>query len=40
MNVNEVFPVVVFTGVYLYRMEAFSGGKAIFQDARKLIMLK
>ena len=28
------------TGVYLYRMEAFSGGKAIFQDARKLIMLK
>ena len=28
------------TGVYLYRMEAFSGGKVIFQDARKLIMLK
>jgi hypothetical protein len=28
------------TGVYLYRMEAFNGGKAIFQDARKLIMLK
>ena len=28
------------TGVYFYRMEAFSGGKAIFQDARKLIMLK
>ena len=28
------------TGVYLYRMEAFSSGKAIFQDARKLIMLK
>jgi flagellar hook assembly protein FlgD len=28
------------TGVYFYRMEAFSGGKTIFQDARKLIMLK
>jgi len=28
------------TGVYFYRMEALSGGKALFQDARKLIMLK
>tara|TARA_B100000029_G_scaffold497744_1_gene565674 strand:- start:6794 stop:9517 length:2724 start_codon:yes stop_codon:yes gene_type:complete len=28
------------TGVYFYRMEAFKGGKAIYQDARKLIMLK
>ncbi|MEE2876223.1 MAG: T9SS type A sorting domain-containing protein [Candidatus Neomarinimicrobiota bacterium] len=28
------------TGVYFYRMEAVSGGKAVFQDARKLIMLK
>ncbi len=28
------------TGVYFYRMEALSGGRAVFQDARKLIMLK
>ena len=28
------------TGVYFYRMEAFQSGSAIYQDARKLIMLK